>query len=55
MQSLKAAKPDVVGIVDSRSQLMTSRSSDIEAKVSVDFYDKTWATSVRRKGMTPRR
>ena len=40
MQSLKAAKPDVVGIVDSRSQLMTSRSSDIEAKVSVDFYDK---------------
>lgn len=40
MQSLKAAQPDVVGIVDSRSQLMTSRSSDIEAKVSVDFYDK---------------
>ncbi|MDR7282661.1 hypothetical protein J2X84_001485 [Pseudomonas corrugata] len=39
MQSLKAAKPDVVAIVDSRSQLMTSRSSDLEAHVSVDFYD----------------
>ncbi|MGH8386313.1 MAG: ATPase [Pseudomonas sp.] len=39
MQSLKAAKPDVVAIVDSRSQLITSRSSDIESKVSADFYD----------------
>ncbi len=39
MQSLKAAKPDVVAIVDSRSQLMTSRSSDLEAHVSADFYD----------------
>lgn len=38
-QSLKAAKPDVVAIVDTRSQLMTSRSSDIEANVSADFYD----------------
>ncbi|MDR6915669.1 hypothetical protein J2X66_002537 [Pseudomonas sp. 3296] len=39
IQSLKAAKPDVVAIVDSRSQLMTSRSSDIAADVSADFYD----------------
>jgi hypothetical protein len=39
MQSLKAAKPDVVAIVDSRSQLITSRSSDVESKVSADFYD----------------
>ncbi|VVO56995.1 ATPase [Pseudomonas fluorescens] len=39
MQSLKAAKPDVTAIVDSRSQLMTSRSSDLEAHVSADFYD----------------
>ncbi|MGE8064780.1 ATPase [Pseudomonas sp. NPDC089569] len=39
MQSLRAAKPDVVAIIDSRSQLITSRSSDIEAKVSADFYD----------------
>ncbi|KAI2693587.1 ATPase [Pseudomonas sp. TNT3] len=39
MQSLKAAKPDVVAVVDSRSQLITSRSSDISADVSADFYD----------------
>jgi hypothetical protein len=39
MQSLKAARPDVVAIVDSRSQLITSRSSDIQADVSADFYD----------------
>ncbi|MDB5994798.1 MAG: ATPase [Pseudomonas sp.] len=42
MQSLKAAQPDVVAIVDSRSQLMTSRSSDIKADVSTDFYDKNF-------------
>jgi hypothetical protein len=42
MQSLRAAKPDVVAIVDTRSQLMTSRSSDIEADVSADFYDKNF-------------
>jgi len=40
MQSLQAAKPDVLAIVDSRSQLITSRSSDVEANVSADFYDK---------------
>lgn len=40
MQSLKAAKPDVVAIVDSRSQLITSRSSDVESRVSADFYDR---------------
>ncbi|GLH42636.1 hypothetical protein RS3R6_22470 [Pseudomonas atacamensis] len=39
MQSLRAAKPDVVAIVDTRSQLITSRSSDIRADVSADFYD----------------
>lgn len=39
MQSLRAARPDVVAIVDSRSQLITSRSSDIKADVSADFYD----------------
>ncbi|WP_085714903.1 ATPase [Pseudomonas sp. B28(2017)] len=39
MQRLKAARPDVVAIVDTRSQLITSRSSDIKADVSADFYD----------------
>ncbi|VVP33708.1 hypothetical protein PS732_04521 [Pseudomonas fluorescens] len=39
MQSLRAAKPDVVAIVDTHSQLITSRSSDIKADVSADFYD----------------
>jgi hypothetical protein len=39
MQSLRAARPDVVAIVDTHSQLMTSRSSDIKADVSADFYD----------------
>jgi hypothetical protein len=42
MQSLRAAKPDVVTIVDSRSQLITSRSSDVESKVSADFYDRNF-------------
>ncbi|MDZ5435870.1 ATPase [Pseudomonas fluorescens] len=40
MQSLKAAKPDIVAVVDSRSQLITSRSSDIEADVRAHFYDR---------------
>jgi len=39
MQSLRAAKPDVAAIVDTRSQLITSRSSEVEADVSTDFYD----------------
>lgn len=39
MQSLRAARPDMVAIVDTHSQLMTSRSSDIKADVSADFYD----------------
>ena len=39
MQSLRAAHPDVVAIVDTHSQLITSRSSDIKADVSADFYD----------------
>jgi hypothetical protein len=39
MQSLRAAKPDMVAVVDTRSQLMTSRSSDISADVSAEFYD----------------
>lgn len=42
MQSLRAAKPDVVAVVDARSQLMTSRSSDIEANVSAVFYDSSF-------------
>jgi hypothetical protein len=42
MQSLRAAKPDVMAVVDTRSQLMTSRSSDIQADVSADFYDKNF-------------
>ena len=42
MQSLKAAKPDVMAVVNTRSQLMTSRSSDIQADVSADFYDKNF-------------
>jgi hypothetical protein len=40
MQSLRAAKPDVMAVVDTRSQLITSRSSDIQSDVSADFYDK---------------
>ncbi|NKF24834.1 MULTISPECIES: ATPase [unclassified Pseudomonas] len=39
MQSLRAANPDVVAVVDTHSQLITSRSSDIKADVSADFYD----------------
>ncbi|WP_434707413.1 ATPase [Pseudomonas sp. R1-1] len=39
MQSLRAANPDVVAIIDTHSQLITSRSSDIKANVSADFYD----------------
>jgi hypothetical protein len=39
MQSLRAAQPDMVAIVDTHSQLITSRSSDIKADVSADFYD----------------
>lgn len=39
MQSLKAAKPDVIAVIDTRSQLITSRSSDVEANVSAHFYD----------------
>jgi hypothetical protein len=42
MQSLKAAKPDVMAVVDTRSQLITSRSSDIQSDVSADFYDKNF-------------
>lgn len=39
MQSLRAANPDVVAVVDTHSQLITSRSSNIKADVSADFYD----------------
>ncbi|RON09685.1 ATPase [Pseudomonas brassicacearum] len=39
MQSLKAAKPDVAAIVDTHTQLITSRSSDVQADVAVNFYD----------------
>ncbi|MGE8144456.1 ATPase [Pseudomonas frederiksbergensis] len=39
LQSLRAARPDVVAIVDTHSQLITSRSSDIKTDVSADFYD----------------
>ncbi|WP_213938184.1 ATPase [Pseudomonas sp. dw_612] len=39
LQSLQAARPDVAAIVDTHSQLMTSRSSDIKADISADFYD----------------
>lgn len=42
MQSLKAAKPDVMAVIDTRSQLITSRSSDIQSDVSADFYDKNF-------------
>ncbi|WP_223448723.1 MULTISPECIES: ATPase [Pseudomonas] len=42
MQSLRAARPDVMAVIDTRSQLMTSRSSDIQADVSADFYDKNF-------------
>ncbi|MDR6609342.1 ATPase [Pseudomonas synxantha] len=42
MQSLRSAKPDVMAVVDTRSQLITSRSSDIQADVSADFYDKNF-------------
>jgi hypothetical protein len=39
MQSLKAAKPDVAAIIDTHSQLITSRSSDVQADVTANFYD----------------
>ncbi|MFJ4193032.1 ATPase [Pseudomonas sp. NPDC089534] len=39
MQSLRAARPDVTAIIDTRSQLITSRSSDIRTDASADFYD----------------
>lgn len=39
LQSLRTAKPDVIAIVDTHSQLMTSRSGDIKADVSAAFYD----------------
>lgn len=42
MQGLRAAKPDVLAVVDTRSQLITSRSSDIEATVSAVFYDSAF-------------
>jgi len=42
MQSLRAAKPDAAALIAARSQLMTSRSSDIESNVSADFYDKNF-------------
>jgi len=42
LQSLRAAKPDVVAVVDTRSQLITSRSSDIEANVRAIFYDSNF-------------
>jgi hypothetical protein len=42
MRSLRAAKPDVMAVVDTRSQLITSRSSDIQADVSADFFDKNF-------------
>jgi hypothetical protein len=53
MQSLKAAKPDVVAIVDSRSQLITSRSSDIAVDVSATFMTRTSITLVLHAGMMP--
>ncbi|MEB0048575.1 MULTISPECIES: ATPase [unclassified Pseudomonas] len=39
LQSLRAAKPQVVAIITTHSQLITSRSSDITADVSAEFYD----------------
>jgi hypothetical protein len=42
MQSLRAAKPDVMAVVDTRSQLITSRSSDVQSDVSADFYDRNF-------------
>ncbi|POF43988.1 ATPase [Pseudomonas laurylsulfativorans] len=42
MQSLRAANPDVMAVVDTRSQLITSRSSDIQSDISADFYDKNF-------------
>lgn len=40
IHDLKAAKPDVTVVIDSRSQLITAHSSDIESTVSAHFYDK---------------
>ncbi|MBU6957912.1 ATPase [Pseudomonas sp. CVAP len=39
MQSLNAAKPDVVAVIDTHSQLITSRSSNVQADVTANFYD----------------
>ena len=54
MQSLKAAKPDVVAVIDSRSQLITSRSSDVESRVSADFYDNQFNYIGTAKGYDAR-
>lgn len=54
MQSLRAAKPDVVAIVDTHSQLITSRSSDIKADVSADFYDAQLSYIATAKGSAAR-
>lgn len=40
IESLKAAKPDVFAVIDSRFQLITSRSSEVKAEVAVHFFDR---------------
>ncbi|MDE1164651.1 MAG: ATPase [Pseudomonas sp.] len=39
-QALKAARPDVIAMVDTRSQLITPRASDVQSDVTVQFYDR---------------
>ena len=40
VEALKAAKPDVTVVIDTHSQLITPRSSDIESTTTAYFYDK---------------
>ena len=50
IHDLKAAKPDVTVVIDSRSQLITAHSSDIESTVNAHFYDKNLDYIATAKG-----
>ena len=50
IQGLKAAKPDVTVVIDTRSQLITAHSSDIESTVNAHFYDKNLDYIATAKG-----
>lgn len=49
--SLKAAKPDILVVVDFRFQLITSRNSEIKANVAAHFYDRSYNHLGTAKGI----